>query len=281
MVLKIGAIAALVGCGLFFTGRAPEASAALLDRPVSFDLLTAFGAALTPVLFAYGGWQTASFVSGEMRNPARDLSRGILIGVCGVITLYAAVNYVCLRVLGTTGLAATMTPATAIMRAAFGGRGATFIAAGIAISTLGFLSQSMLTGPRVYYAMAVDGVFFKSVASVSSKTAAPVIAIVVQGIWAIVVAASGKYEQILNYVVSVDFIWFGMTGVALLVFRMRQPESPGYRAPGHPYTTIFFVACSWLVVINTVFKYPANSLVGIGILLTGVPVYFLWKRKAA
>lgn len=281
MVLKIGAIAALVACGLFFTGRAPEAGVTLLDRPASFDLLTAFGAALTPVLFAYGGWQTASFVAGEMRNPARDLSRGILIGVCGVIALYVAVNYVCLRVLGAAGLAASTTPATAIMRAAFGGRGATFIAAGIAISTLGFLSQSTLTGPRVYYAMAADGVFFKSVATVNAKTAAPVVAIVLQGIWAIVVAASGKYEQILNYVVSVDFIWFGMTGCALLIFRMRTPKSPGYSAPGHPYTTIFFVVCSWLVVINTIFKYPGNSLIGIGILLTGVPVYFLWKRKLA
>lgn len=274
MILKLGAIAALVACGLFFAAPAAEAGAALLDRPVSFDLLTGFGAALTPVLFAYGGWQTASFVAGEMRNPARDLSRGILIGVSGVIAVYVSVSYVCLRVLGTSGLAATTTPATAVMRAAFGSRGATFIAAGIAISTLGFLGQGMLTAPRVYYAMAADGVFFKAVAKVNSKTAAPIAAIVLQGIWAVVVAASGKYEQILNYVVSVDFIWFGMTGCALLILRKRRG------APGHPYTALFFIVSSWLVVINTVFKYPGNSLIGIGLLLTGIPVYFMWKAFA-
>src|ERR1022692_2667675 len=101
----------------------------------------------------------------------------------------------------------------------------------------------MLTAPRVHYAMAVDGVFFRSVPAVDPRTAAPVAAIVLQGIWAIVVACSGKYEQILNYVVSVDFIWFGMTGCALLILRRRNPHAPGYRAPGHPYTTLFFVAC--------------------------------------
>jgi APA family basic amino acid/polyamine antiporter len=279
MVTKIAAIAGMVACGFFFVSRAPATTTAFLDRPVSFDLLTAFGAALTPVLFAYGGWQTASFVAGEMRNPQRDLSRGVLIGVVGVIALYVSVSFVCLHVLGAAGLAATMTPATAVMRAALGNRGASLIAAGIAVSTLGFLSQGMLTAPRVYYAMAVDGVFFRGVAKVDPRTAAPVAAIVLQGIWAIVVACSGKYEQILNYVVSVDFIWFGMTGCALLILRRRTPGAAGYRAPGHPYTTLFFVASCWLVVINTIFKYPGNSLIGIVILLTGVPVYFLWKKQ--
>jgi APA family basic amino acid/polyamine antiporter len=216
-----------------------------------------------------------------MRNPARDLSRGVLIGVLGVITLYVAVNLVCLRVLGAAGLAATSTPATAIMRAALGSRGATFIAAGIAISTLGFLSQSMLTAPRVYFAMAEDGVFFKGVAWVNPKTAAPVVAIVMQGIWAIVVAASGKYESILNYVVSVDFIWFGLTGLSLFVFRRRNPEAAGYRAPGHPFTTLFFTASCWVVVANTVYKYPSNTLIGLAILASGVPVYFWWQRANA
>ncbi len=279
MLTKIGAIVGMVACGFFFAHPASSTSA-ILDRPVSFDLLTAFGAALTPVLFAYGGWQTASFVAGEMRSPERDLSRGVLIGVLGVIALYVSVSFVCLHVLGAEGLAATMTPATAVMRAALGDRGAALIAAGIAISTLGFLSQGMLTAPRVYHAMAVDGVFFKRIAGVNARTAAPVAAIILQGVWAIVVACSGKYEQILNYVVSVDFIWFGLTGCALFVFRKRDPDAAGYRAPGHPFTTLFFTACCWLVVINTIFKYPENSLIGIVILLTGIPVYFLWKRKS-
>jgi APA family basic amino acid/polyamine antiporter len=278
MVLKIAAIAALVGFGLFST-KAAVADARLLDRPASFDLLIAFGAAMTPVLFAYGGWQTSSFVSGEMKNPSRDLPRALLIGVAGVIVLYMSVTFVCLRVLGAEGLAATHTPASAVMRAALGDRGATFIALGITISTLGFLSQGMLTAPRVYFAMAEDGLFFRSVAWLHPKTAAPAVAIALQGFVAAIIALSGRYEQILNYVVSVDFILFGMTGVALMVLRRREPASQGFRAPGHPYTTLFFCIACFAVVASTIAKYPANSAIGLAILATGVPVYFLWRRN--
>src|SRR5262249_33693984 len=136
--------------------------------------------------------------------------------------------------------------------------GARFIAIGIAISTLGFLSQGMLTAPRVYFAMAEDGVFFRRVAWIHPKTAAPSVAIALQGVVAMIIAASGRYEQILNYVTSVDFILFGFTGIALLVFRVRQPKSDGFRTPGHPFTTIFFIVSCFLVVASTIWKYPAN-----------------------
>ena len=165
MVLKILAILVLIACGLWFAGKpaGPQAFAdRILDRPVSLDLLTAIGAAMVPVLFAYGGWQTSCFIAGEVREPHKNLPRGLIIGVAGVVALYLSVNYVCMRVLGTTGLAATTTPASDVMKAALGQTGARLMAAGIAISTLGFLSQSMLTAPRVYYAMAEDGLFFKS-----------------------------------------------------------------------------------------------------------------------
>ena len=162
MLLKASAIAAMVVVGILWGGGTVRALP-LLDRPISSGLGHAIGAAMIPVAFAYGGWQTASFVAGEMRDPRRDLSRGLVIGVVGVIVLYLAVNFVCLRVLGPDGLATTRTPASAVMRAAVGVRGARWIAFGIAISTLGFLSQGILTAPRVYYAMARDGLFFKSV----------------------------------------------------------------------------------------------------------------------
>src|SRR5205085_10809565 len=151
-------------------------------------------------MFAYGGWQTASFISGELKRPARDLGIGMLAGVIGVVLIYVTVNIVLLRALGTDGLAATTTPASALMRRALGERGATLIALGIAISTLGFLSQSMLTAPRVYYAMAKDGLFFRSVATVHPRTQVPTVAIALQGVVAIVIALSGTYEQILGYV---------------------------------------------------------------------------------
>ena len=279
MVLKIGAIAALVLAGLAWAAPAePIALPPLLDRPVSFDLLTAVGAALVPVLFAYGGWQTASFVSGELRDPRRDLPRGLLWGVVGVVALYLAVNFVCIRVLGMEGLAATTTPVTEVMRRAAGEAGARFIAVGIAISTLGFLSQGMLTAPRVYYAMAEDGLFFRAVGRLHPKTRAPVLAIAIQGALAMLIAASGRYEQILNYVVSVDFIAFGLTATCLFVFRRREAAPASFSVPGHPWTTLFFVAVCWHVVLNTVYKYPANSAVGLAIVCAGVPAYFVWRR---
>jgi APA family basic amino acid/polyamine antiporter len=274
MVLKIVAIAALVVAGFVLIKPVIEPST-LLGRSFS---ITGFGAAMTPVLFAYGGWQTSSFVAGEMKNPSRDLPRALLIGVIAVIILYMSVTFVCLRTLGADGLAATKTPASAVMRAALGERGATFIAMGIAISTLGFLSQGMLTAPRVYFAMAKDGLFFRSVAWLDPRTAAPVVAVALQGVVAVIIALSGRYEQILNYVISVDFISFGMTGVALLILRRREPASEGFRAPGHPFTTLFFIASSFAVVVSTIAKYPANSAVGLAILLTGVPVYFIWSK---
>ena len=280
MVLKILALAALVVCGLFFVAAPQGTTAAGLDRPVSFGLLTAMGAAMTPVMFAYGGWQTSSFVAAEMRDPRRDLARGLLIGTSGVVLLYLAANFVYLYVMGAEGLAATQTPASSVMRLAFGERGATFIAIGIAISTLGFLSQGMLTAPRVYFAMAADGLFFKSVARVDARTRVPVVAIALQGLLAIVIALSGRYEQILNYVVSVDFIWFGLTAASLFVFRRRSRDSENenyFRVPGHPVTTALFVGACALIVLGTIYKYPLNSSIGLIIVVTGIPVYFFWR----
>lgn len=291
MVLKIIAILALIACGLLLASPATKSAAGaaseagLLGHPLSFDLLTTVGAAMVPVLFAYGGWQTASFVAGEIREPKKNLPRGLLIGVSGVVLLYLAVNVVCLRVLGTSALAETTTPASDVMRLALGARGARAIAAGIAISTLGFLSQGMLTAPRVYFAMAEDGLFFKSVGRLHPKTSVPVVAIALQGVLAIVIALSGRYEQILNYVVSVDFIFFGLTAMCIFVFRKRKPKRDGEQwsgitgVPGHPLTTGLFVAICWLVVINTIYRYPENTLIGLAILLAGIPAYFFWRPR--
>jgi len=286
MVLKVLAITALVGCGLLLGGAASGEAAAgagrLLDRPPSFDLLTAVGAAMVPVLFAYGGWQTSCFIAGEVREPRKNLPRGLLIGVAGVVVLYLAVNVVCLRVLGTEGLAATTTPASDVMRAALGAPGARLIAAGIAVSTLGFLSQSMLTAPRVYYAMADDGLFFKRVAWLHPRSRVPVLAIALQGTWAVAIALSGRYEQILSYVVAVDWIFFGLAASCLFVLRRRDGASGGgaaYRVPGHPLTTLAFILVSAAIVVNTAYKYPTQSAIGFGILAAGVPVYGLWRWR--
>jgi APA family basic amino acid/polyamine antiporter len=284
MLLKAGAIVAMVALGLWLGGGVLH-PLPLLDRPISLSLAGAIGAAMIPIAFAYGGWQTSSFVAAEMHDPRRDLSRGLVLGVIGVVALYLSVNFVCLRVLGPAGLAATHTPASAVMRAALGERGAQWIAIGIAISTLGFLSQGILTAPRVYYAMARDGLFFQSVGRLSPRTGAPVIAIVLQGLAATIIALSGRYEQILNYVVSIDFISFGLTAASLFVFRRRGvsedlgPSEATYLVPGHPYTTALFVLACAGIVGSTIWSYPGNSAFGFVILLAGIPVYLYWSRK--
>jgi APA family basic amino acid/polyamine antiporter len=284
MLTKLAAIALLIGVGFVLVTPAPSmASATPVDSGGAVGLATA----MVPVLFAYGGWQTASFVSGEMRNPRRDLPRGLLIGVVGVIVLYLAVTYVCLRTLGVDGLAQTSTPASEVMRRALGARGARLIALGIAISTVGFLSQSILTAPRVYYAMARDGVFFKVVGKLDPRSRVPVVAIVLQGVWAAIIALTGKYDQILNYVVSIDVLFFGLTGASLLVFRARArragteaSEGELVRVPWHPITTLVFVLACWAVSLTTIVQYPRNAGIGVAILLLGLVVYQAWRKSA-
>jgi APA family basic amino acid/polyamine antiporter len=287
MVLKIVAILALVACGFFLAGRYVPAQTVNPLPPFSFELITIIGAAMVPVLFAYGGWQTATFVSGEIREPTKNLPRALIIGVTGVVILYLAVTLVCVLVLGPDGLAKTTTPASDVMKVALGPAGGRAIAAGIAISTLGFLSQGMLTAPRVYFAMAEDGLFFRSVAKLNPKTQVPILAIALQGLLAIAITIWGEYEQILSYVVSVDFIFFGATAACIFIFRRRRNSASEVRegtqnivrVPGHPVTTAIFVAACWLVVINTVYRYPENTLIGLAILLAGIPAFFFWRWR--
>ena len=280
MVLKIVAIAMLVVCGFWFGGRSANPPN-LLDRPISGDLITAFGAALVPVIFAYGGWQTSTFIAGEIKEPRKNLPRGLILGVSGVVLLYLAANAVYTSVLGTAGLAASTAPASDVMRNALGDFGARLIAGGIAISTAGFLSQSMLTAPRVYFAMAKDGLFFKQVSLVHPRTRVPIVAIALQGLMAIVIALRGTYEFILNYVVSIDMIFFGLTACCIFVFRKREGAAGATRVPGHPFTTIVFIAVCWLVVINTVYRYPQNTLIGIAIMIAGIPAYWFWRQRSS
>ncbi|MDQ6939630.1 MAG: amino acid permease, partial [Verrucomicrobiota bacterium] len=229
----IGAIALLIVCSLSLGKTSPLSWRPIMDEPFSPNFILIFGAAMTPVLFAYGGWQTASFLGGEVRDVRRILPRGILLGVLAVIVIYTLINFAYLRTLGAAGLAANTTPASSAMNILLGGRGAKIIAAGIAFSAFGFLAQSMLTAPRVYFAMAGDGVFFRRVAWVHPKTRVPVIAIALQGAWAIVIALTGTYAQVVNYVVAMDSIFFGLTACCLFVLRKRADSDVGVTVPFH------------------------------------------------
>lgn len=282
MVLKIAAIVAIIGCGIVILARGGGGSTMSVASASGSRWLLVAGA-LTPVMFAYGGWQTATFAAADLRDPARDLSRAMLFGVLGVVALYLAVNAVFLLSLGADGLANTVTPAAAVVDrlSPRAHAGASVVAALVALSTFGFLSQAMFAVPRLYQAMAADGLFFDAVARISPRTHAPTLAIALQGTMAAIVAASGTYEAIMSYVISVDFIFYGLAAAALFVFRARQRDRGdvvGYTVPGHPWTTAFFLVASWTVVAATVYSDPVHSSIGIGALLLGLPAYFVWIR---
>jgi APA family basic amino acid/polyamine antiporter len=299
MVLRILAIAVIVACGAWLIFWDPAAAAhpawrPLLDRPLSFDLLSVFGAAMIPVLFAYGGFQTSNYIASEIREPRKNLPRALLLGVAGVIALYVAANFIYVEALSPAGLAATPTPASAVMHRALGSLGGLLIAVTIAISTLGFLSQAMLVNPRVGFAMAQDGVLPRIFARLDPRTRAPIAAIALQGAITTAAVLLGTFEQILSYVVVMDWLFFGLSASCVFVFRWRdahgvaanqdatEPEGcGGYRVPGHPWTTGVFVTVAALVVLNTTYKYPRNAGAALCILFAGVPVYFFfrWRTK--
>ena len=281
--LKVGAITALILAGLFIVPqvgfRPDEARAA-----ASTDPLKAFGAAMIPVVFSYGGWQTANYVAGEIRDPARNLARALLVGVIAVISIYLLVNIACLRALGVGELGRTLTPVSDVLQKATGPVGAGLAASAIALSAIAYLSQSMLTGPRVYFAMARDGLLFRQVAQVSDGSRAPVIAIVLQAVWTGFLALSGSYDQILSYVTAMNFLFFGLSAACLFVHRRRDAAagqgSGGYEAPFHPWTTGLFVLACLSIVGLSFWAYPVNSLVGYGIAALGIPPYLYWRAQA-
>ena len=278
-LMAIAAIAALEAIVFWRDGGSQIAWRPVLDQPPSLHLGIAFGAAMTPVLFAYGGWQTSSFLGGEVRDAQKILPRAIILGVLGVIAVYVSVNFAYLRALGPAGLAGSTTPASSVMRELLGARGAQWIAAGIAFSAFGFLAQSVLTAPRVYFAMAQDGVFFRGVAWVHPRTHAPVVAIALQGVWAILIALVGTYAQVVNYVIAMDCIFFGLTAVCLFVLRRRESAPASFRVPGHPWTTLLFIVAQWAIVVSTFAHDPLRACIGLGIALVGLPIYFWWQRR--
>jgi basic amino acid/polyamine antiporter, APA family len=302
MALKVLAIGVLIACGLLValpSGGQSGGGGRVAETAGAWWMVPALAAALVPVLFAYGGWHTTTFMAAEVRDARRNLPRGLLLGVAGVTVLYLGVNYVCLRVLGVEELAANGSPAYEVMRRALGGRGAALLSAGIAVSALGFLSQAVLTSPRVYFAMARDGLFFQAVARIHPRTRVPVVAILLQGAFASVIAVSGTFHQILNYVMSVELVFLALTALSLFILRRRDKEAiaardtvsghtvssdtvsghtvPGDTVPGHPVTTLLFAAATLAVVAAIVYEYPANSAIGFGIAAAGVPVYAFWR----
>jgi APA family basic amino acid/polyamine antiporter len=293
MIFRILAISTVVLCGAWFIWGSPAAPhitwQPVSDRPASFGLLSAFGAAMVPVLFGYGGWQTSNYMAGEIREPRKNLPRALVFGVLGIIALYLTVNFVYVQALSPAGLAATPTPASQVMLLALGRAGASLVAALIAISTVGFLSQALLSYPRLYFAMASDGLLPAWFARINPRTLVPTGTIILQGAVTIAVVLLGTYEQILSYVVVMDWLFFGLTATCIFVFRAREKreaavhgaaETKDFRVPGHPWTTGLFVAIAWFITLNTIYKYPRNAGVALCILFAGFPVFYFFRGRA-
>jgi APA family basic amino acid/polyamine antiporter len=244
-----------------------------------------FGAALIPILFAYGGWQSVNLVAEETREPRRTLPLALMTGMAIVIAVYLAANVVYLRVLTRTGLAGTATPAADALRSIFGPAADRLIAGAIAISAFGFLDLTLLAQTRIYYAMGRDGVFLPALARLHPKFQTPALAIALQAVWGIVLALTGTYGELVDSVVFGDWIFFGLTVAAIFVFRRRLPlgsREPGaFRTPGYPIVPALFVIAAAVAVVSAVRANPVRSAVGVGLLATGVPVYLLFARRRA
>jgi len=278
VILKVAAIAALI----LFAWSGPAApgwmTAVRIDDTPSTALT--FGVALIPILFAYGGWQNANYVAEEMRDPRRDLPKSLILGTFVVVMVYLLANVAYVRTLGLDGLAATETPAAEAAGRWFGAAGERLIAGAIAISTFGFLNLAILAPTRVYFAMARDGAFVPALARLHPRYQTPAAAIVVQSAWAIVLTLTGTYGDLLNTVVFADWIFFGLTVAGLMILRRRQPQTDGFRTPWYPWLPAAFVFVALVVVYSVVSTDPWRSAAGVGLLLLGVPVYYLFKRRS-
>jgi APA family basic amino acid/polyamine antiporter len=271
-ILVIGAFAVAQRSGITFEPMVPER----LHGP---GLVSAFLAGLVPAMFAYGGWQNSNFVVEEIRDPERNLPRAILIGVAIVIIVYLSANVAYVHVLSAPTLAATPTPAAALATEVLGPRGADALSVLVIISTFGFLNLALMTAPRVYYAMAQDGLFFATVARVSPRTHVPVAAIATQGLLAAVFALYNTYDRLLGYAVFADWIFFSLAGVALIVFRRTRPDAPRpYPTPLFPIVPLVFVLAGTGIVLNLFIDDPVNAVRASAIIAVGVPVFFVWRR---
>jgi basic amino acid/polyamine antiporter, APA family len=283
VVLKMAALAVLVGAAFFAGSHAGWFSETRAVVAAPGATIVAFGAAMVPILFTYGGWQNANYIGEEIENPKKNLPLALMAGTVAVVIIYVTVNIVFLRAMGLNGLAATSAPAADAARRMFGATGDVFMSAAIAISTFGFLDLAILAPTRVYYAMAADRLFVPALARLHPRFGTPTLAIVVQSAWSCVLALTGSYEQLTNYVVFADWIFFGLTVLTVLTFRRSLPLSQrapdAFRAPGYPVVQVAFVIIAAAVVASTIGAAPGAAARGAALIALGIPVYFWYARS--
>ena len=276
----------LLGIGLLLTVGLGWGSSETTDflTPLG-ELKNGMGSALTlafvSVMWSYGGWQHATFTAAEAKDPTRTVPLSLIFGALAVTVIYVAANVAYMFLLTPAQMAAAPRVASEAVGTVLGALGGSLIALTIFVSTFGTTGIYTLTAPRIYYAMAKDGVFFRRVAEVHPRFRTPMFSIIFQSAWAIVLILFwGTYEQLISYVVFTDWIFFALAALSVFVFRKRLPgaERP-YRTLGYPITPIIFISIASLFVLYTLIEKPAESWAGIGFLALGVPVYYAWKKR--
>jgi APA family basic amino acid/polyamine antiporter len=243
-------------------------------------VLGSFGVALVAAIWAYKGWETSTYSAGEISNPQKKLPLGLFIGTASVIFLYILANLAYLYVFPAARMAQSDRIAADVMQAAVGPAGASIIALIILTSITGTCNGHLMTSPRAFYAMAKDGLFFKSVAKIHPKYLTPHIAILVLAVWGILLSTSGTFEQLFTYVIFGYWIFMGLTVAGVIILRKKRPELPRpYKTWGYPVTPILFIFSAVFLTLNSLIRTFWNSAAGLGVIAIGIPVYFFWKTR--
>jgi APA family basic amino acid/polyamine antiporter len=283
VILKLAALAALIFGGLLLPRGGPATVSEPAPALPPLTTALAFGTALVPILFAYGGWQSVNLLAEETSEPRRTLPRALMAGTAIVIAVYLLANVVYLSTLGRAGLASTATPASDAVRHIFGPGADRLISAAIAVSAFGFLDLTLLAQTRIYYAMGVDRAFLPALARLHPRFGTPVLAIVLQAGWGIVLVLTGTYGELVDSVVFGDWIFFALTVAAVFRFRSRIPLSRrgagSFRMPGYPLVPALFVAAALAAVVSAIRTNPTRSAVGTGLLALGIPVYAVYALR--
>ncbi len=278
--IKFGALMAVCGV-IFLFGKGNTRNFFEPSPTFSSDFIGKFGIALVAALWAYKGWETATYSAGEVKKPEKNLPLGLFVGTLIVVLIYLIANLAYLYVIPAPQMAGSDRIASDAMGKVVGPLGASIIAFIILFSITGAANGTVLTGPRVYFAMARDGLFFKKVAEVHKKFLTPHFSILIIGIWSAILSLTGTFEQLFTYVIFGEWLFFFLVGLAVVVLRVKKPDIPRpYKTWGYPITPIFFILSALFISINTLIKEFLNSIAGLLIIALGIPFYIYWKRKS-
>ena len=278
---KAGALLVL-SLVLIVTGKGGPANAAPVVSDPNVSLAAGLGAAMIGVLWAYEGWQYVTFSAGEARDPQRTFPRAISFATLLLVLLYLLANVGYIAALGPAGVASSQRVAADAFETVLGPVAGTLVTALILVSMFSALNGIVLTAPRMYYAMARDGLFFQRLATVHPKFGTPAVAIIMLTVWAAALAATGTFEQLLTYAVFTGWIFYALGTMAVFVFRRTEPNAPRpFRVPGYPVTPLLFVIAAAAIVVNTIMTQPSRAAVGLGFVALGAPVFFVWRGRTS